>query len=166
MKNFPEILDYNSEYDLNILRKISEKDILVSFTNGCFDVLHAGHLHLFETARKMSDFLVVALNTDESYYRLRNKKPINNLDYRIYQLSRIKDISTIITFSEEEDLAKIIRILDPDFYVKELSTLPRESGSEALYNGTMVYIKAKYNVSTTKILETGINRINDDKNED
>ena len=135
------------------LKSIRENNKIVCFTNGCFDLIHVGHINIFDVAEKMGNILVVALNTDRSFKELKSKPPIFSLEEREYFLSRIKGIHKIITFDNEEELAEIIEVLDPDFIVKEMSTQSRESGSQALKRGTMVYVPPKYKYSSSDIIK-------------
>jgi D-beta-D-heptose 7-phosphate kinase/D-beta-D-heptose 1-phosphate adenosyltransferase len=90
----------------------------VVFTNGCFDLLHGGHVHLFRRAKKQGDVLIVALNTDASIRRLKGPaRPIFPLAERFEVLAAIEDIDYLVSFGEDTP-RKIIAALLPDVLVK------------------------------------------------
>lgn len=90
----------------------------VVFTNGCFDILHTGHVRYLKTARTLGDILVVAVNSDESVKRLKgDKRPINNIFDRMEMLSSLKPVD-FVTYFEEDTPYEIIRMLKPDVLVK------------------------------------------------
>jgi len=90
----------------------------VVFTNGCFDLLHAGHIRLFREARKHGDILVVGVNTDASVRRLKGpNRPVFPLRERIEVLSAVEDIGGLISFGEDTPL-QLIKRLRPDVLVK------------------------------------------------
>jgi rfaE bifunctional protein nucleotidyltransferase chain/domain len=99
-----------------ILRKREGKRIV--FTNGCFDILHAGHVDYLERARKLGDVLIVALNTDASTRRLKGPtRPVNPLDDRLKVIAALESVSYATWFDEETPLRLIERFL-PDLLVK------------------------------------------------
>jgi D-beta-D-heptose 7-phosphate kinase/D-beta-D-heptose 1-phosphate adenosyltransferase len=90
----------------------------VVFTNGCFDLLHGGHIHLFRWAKSQGDVLIVALNTDASVRRLKGPaRPIFPLAERFEVLEAIEDIDYLTSFGEDTP-QKIIAALLPDVLVK------------------------------------------------
>jgi D-beta-D-heptose 7-phosphate kinase/D-beta-D-heptose 1-phosphate adenosyltransferase len=90
----------------------------IVFTNGCFDVFHVGHLKLLETAKQHGDFLVVAINDDESVKLLKgNNRPVNKLADRIQVLASLSCVDFVFHFSEQTPL-RIIEELMPDVIVK------------------------------------------------
>ncbi len=90
----------------------------VVFTNGCFDLLHAGHIKLFREAKALGDVLIVGLNEDESIRRLKGpSRPVFPLAERLEVLSAIGDIDYLTWFGEDTPL-KTIRALLPDVLVK------------------------------------------------
>ncbi len=100
--------------------KLQEKDLLnkVIFTNGCFDVLHKGHLTLLKEARSLGDKLVVGLNSDESVKRIKGSdRPFNNFNTRKEQLLLIPYVDDVIIF-EEDTPYNLIKELSPDLIVK------------------------------------------------
>ncbi len=90
----------------------------VILTNGCFDIIHAGHIHLLNESKKFGDILIVALNSDSSIKKIKEKsRPINNEEDRVVVLSAISVIDHIIIF-EEETPERIINTIIPDVLVK------------------------------------------------
>lgn len=90
----------------------------IVFTNGCFDIIHAGHIDLLQKAKKEGNILVVGLNSDESIKRIKgNNRPINSLDLRIQMLSAIQYVDYIIVFNEDTPI-KIIEAIKPNVLVK------------------------------------------------
>lgn len=101
-----------------------ERDMRVVFTNGCFDLLHPGHVNYLEDARKMGDILVVGLNSDDSVRRLKGaSRPINNLSDRACMLSALRTVDLVVPFSEETPI-NLIRTLLPDVLVKGGDYMP------------------------------------------
>lgn len=90
----------------------------IIMTNGCFDILHTGHIHLLSEARKLGDILIVALNSDSSVKLNKgNTRPINTEIDRAYVLSALQNVDHIIIFNEETP-EKIICTILPDILVK------------------------------------------------
>ncbi len=96
------------------------------FTNGCFDILHSGHIHLFHEARKLGDILIVAVNDDSSVREIKGStRPIFPLEERMEVLEAIADIDFLVSFSEETP-REIITSLLPDVLVKGGDWKPEE----------------------------------------
>jgi D-beta-D-heptose 7-phosphate kinase/D-beta-D-heptose 1-phosphate adenosyltransferase len=90
----------------------------VGFTNGCFDILHPGHVSLLAFARSHCDRLVVALNTDDSVRRLKGPtRPVNSLEQRAQVMAAIRFVDCVVAFSEDTPI-EMIRALMPDVLVK------------------------------------------------
>ncbi len=90
----------------------------IGFTNGCFDLLHAGHLHTFIEAKKHCDRLIVAVNSDSSIKRLKGQnRPIQPLQNRIKMLAHLREIDAVIDFCEDTPLA-LIEAIKPDMLFK------------------------------------------------
>jgi len=91
----------------------------VVFTNGCFDLIHGGHVHLFKEAKEIGDILIVAVNDDASVRKNKGQsRPIFSLAERLEILEAIGFIDYLVVFSEETP-QKIISALLPDVLVKE-----------------------------------------------
>lgn len=90
----------------------------IVFTNGCFDVLHRGHVYYLAKAREMGDVLVVGLNSDGSTSRLKGDgRPVNNQNARAEVLGALGMVDYIIIFDEDTPL-NLIKALEPDFLIK------------------------------------------------
>lgn len=90
----------------------------VVFTNGCFDLLHAGHVLYLEEARALGDILVLGLNSDSSVQRLKGpSRPINKQDERAVVLAALESISYVCIFAEDTPY-ELIKALKPDILVK------------------------------------------------
>lgn len=90
----------------------------VVFTNGCFDVLHRGHVEYLESARRLGDLLVVGLNTDDSVRRLKGpSRPVNPEDDRAYVLAGLAAVDYVTFFAEDTPRDLIVSLL-PDVLVK------------------------------------------------
>lgn len=92
--------------------------LVVGFTNGCFDVLHAGHVSLLRQARAECDRLVVGLNDDASVSRLKGSgRPVHTVEQRASVLNAIRDVDAVVVFAEDTP-ERLIRDLRPDVLVK------------------------------------------------
>jgi len=90
----------------------------IIFTNGCFDILHAGHIAYLEAASRLGDRLIVGVNDDASVKRLKGEtRPINILSSREYLLASLTCVDVVVPFSEDTPL-NLINLLRPDILVK------------------------------------------------
>jgi rfaE bifunctional protein nucleotidyltransferase chain/domain len=126
------------------------------FTNGVFDVLHAGHVQLLTQARQLGGLLVVGLNTDESVRKLGKGpgRPINTLEDRLAVVSALKPVDFVVSFDESTPIELIGR-LRPDVHVKggdyEAEELP-ETPTVRAYGGTVVVVPLLPGRSSTEKL--------------
>jgi rfaE bifunctional protein nucleotidyltransferase chain/domain len=128
----------------------------VVFTNGCFDILHAGHVDYLKKAKALGDILVIGLNSDESVRKIKDpKRPINNEFWRAKVLSALECVDYIVIFNEKTP-ERLVEKLKPDIYVKggdwKLSKLPEKKIVEK-YGGEVVLIDIVEDISTSKIVE-------------
>lgn len=87
------------------------KDKKIVFTNGCFDILHRGHVTYLAEARKLGDLLVIGVNADASVKRLKGpERPINNERDRQYVLSQLKSVDFVEIFEEDTPLNLILKV--------------------------------------------------------
>ena len=87
-------------------------------TNGCFDILHAGHIHSLRQAASLGDYLIVAVNDDNSVRQLKgDARPFNNLAHRLSVLAELRMVDWLIPFSETTPLA-LIEAISPDVLAK------------------------------------------------
>lgn len=90
----------------------------IVFTNGCFDILHAGHVGYLEQARKLGDRLVVAINSDASVTRLKGEgRPINPVDRRMAVLAGLEAVDWVVSF-EDDTPERLLEMIRPDILVK------------------------------------------------
>lgn len=90
----------------------------VVFTNGCFDILHFGHIHYLAAARDLGDRLVVGLNSGDSVQRLKGPgRPINDEATRLHLLAALEFVDAVVIFDQETPL-ELIQLLQPDILVK------------------------------------------------
>ena len=95
-----------------------EQGSRIAFTNGCFDLLHPGHVSLLDQAKRSADRLIVGLNADESIRRLKGPdRPIQNEIARATLLSSLKFVDAVVIFSEDTPI-ELIKALEPDVLVK------------------------------------------------
>ncbi len=103
---------------VRIRARLRRQGKTVVFTNGCFDLLHGGHIHLFREAKALGDVLIVALNSDASIRRLKGPaRPIFPLSERFEVLSALESIDYLTSFSQDTP-QKTIAALLPDVLVK------------------------------------------------
>jgi glycerol-3-phosphate cytidylyltransferase len=130
------------------------------FTNGCFDLLHIGHIHLLREAKKMGDYLIVGINSDYSVKKLKgNDRPINTETERKTILESIKYVDEVIIFEEETPI-KLLQIIKPDVHVKGgdyIAELLPEYDTVIKNGGTVKIVELYGNKSTTKIIANLIN---------
>ena len=99
---------------IHVWQLLSQK---IVFTNGCFDIVHAGHIHTLTSAADFGNKLIVALNTDSSVSKLKPGRPIQEQDSRALVLASLNCIDAIILFNEETPL-ELIKFIRPDILIK------------------------------------------------
>ncbi len=110
IKNFEDIEKLSKR-----LRKQNKK---IVFTNGCFDILHKGHVSYLNTAKSFGDVLILGLNSDQSVKRLKGEdRPINTQDDRAYILSALECVDFVVIFDEDTPY-ELIKLVQPDILVK------------------------------------------------
>ncbi|MGN6803485.1 MAG: PfkB family carbohydrate kinase [Ginsengibacter sp.] len=108
----------NKDELLNIIKELREEGKKIVFTNGCFDLIHKGHISLLNNAKREGDVLIVGVNDDESVRKVKgNDRPVNTLEDRITVLSGLQSIDYLVPFAETSPL-ELIRIVHPDVFVK------------------------------------------------
>ncbi len=101
-----------------LARRWKEEGKRLVFTNGCFDILHPGHVRYLQAAKLLGDVLIVGLNDDASVRRLKGAgRPLNTLDDRACLLAALKPVDLVVPFPEDTPLALILA-LRPDVLVK------------------------------------------------
>ena len=104
--------------NLNAINNLKSEKKKIVFTNGCFDLLHVGHIRYLSNAKKLGDFLIVGLNSDESVKILKGQnRPINKFEDRAMLLSALRSVDLVIMF-EEQTPENLINKIVPDVLVK------------------------------------------------
>jgi D-beta-D-heptose 7-phosphate kinase/D-beta-D-heptose 1-phosphate adenosyltransferase len=128
----------------------------IVFTNGCFDLLHAGHVRYLEASRALGDCLVVGLNTDASVRRLKGPgRPILSLDERLHMLSALVSVDYLIPFDEDTPI-ELIRGLKPDVLTKGADYAPDQIvGADVVTaaGGRVERIPLAAGLSTSELIE-------------
>lgn len=137
---------------LDAARALGKK---VVFTNGCFDLLHSGHLYVFEEAKKCGDILVVALNSDDSITRLKGEtRPIQPLSERARLIAALGVVDYVSVFTQNT-ATEFLQFLKPDVMVKggdyKPETLP-EYDMVTAFGGSVVIVNYQQGLSTTNIV--------------
>ena len=102
----------------SIVSELKNKNKKIVFTNGCFDILHIGHVKYLEKAKNFGDILILGLNSDDSTHRLKGKnRPINTQDDRAYILASLEAVDYVVIFNEDTPL-NLIKLIKPDVLVK------------------------------------------------
>ena len=105
----------------NLALKVSQwkkNKMKVAFTNGCFDILHLGHLEILTKSKEFGDRLIVAVNSDASVRKLKGKeRPINDFQTRSNMLASFSFVDYVVEFSDDTP-KKLIQIIKPDFLIK------------------------------------------------
>ena len=103
---------------IDLIRTWEERGYSIGFTNGCFDLIHPGHISLLHCAKNECDKLVVGLNSDSSVAKLKGKdRPIQKENARATVLLALKDVDVVIIFNEETPI-KLIELIKPDVLIK------------------------------------------------
>jgi rfaE bifunctional protein, domain II len=147
MKRLEELKDYYKHLGRRIV-----------FTNGCFDILHSGHVNYLKLAKKLGDVLIVGVNNDDSIRRLKGSgRPINALAERLSVLAGLGCVDRLVVFGDEADdtPSELIRLLSPDVFAKggdyQDKELPEAKLVESL-GGQVHLIPFTANRSTTQLI--------------
>ncbi len=148
---------YRSAQELvEILNPLREKGKTVVTTNGCFDLLHAGHLQYLTEAASLGDILIIGINSDASVKRLKGStRPLQTEQDRATIMAALKPVDYTLIF-EEDDPCAFLEILRPDIHVKGGDYLPENLPEKAVveaHGGKIAILSFKDGVSTTKIVE-------------
>ena len=145
---------------LNDIKKLREKIRIenrkVVFTNGCFDIIHKGHVTYLNEAKSLGDHLIVGINSDDSVKRLKGKdRPVNNEYDRAFVLDNLKSVDDVLIFNEDTPY-DIIKEIIPDLLVKGGDWKEEDIvGSDIvkMNGGKVISLQFVNNYSTTNILE-------------
>ena len=132
------------------------RDNKIVFTNGCFDIIHAGHVRYLTAAKNFGDVLIVGLNSDNSVRKLKGaSRPVNNQADRAEVLLALKPVDYVIIF-EELTAENLITQVKPDIYVKggdyTLENLP-EAKIVQSYGGRVEFVNLVAGKSTSNIIK-------------
>jgi D-beta-D-heptose 7-phosphate kinase/D-beta-D-heptose 1-phosphate adenosyltransferase len=128
------------------------------FINGCFDVLHPGHIAILEYSKSLCDHLIVALDSDERVATAKgNDRPFNNLDDRKRVMQSIRYVDEVVTFSSTEGLERLIKNCSPDVLIVG-SDWEGKTVIGAEHAKELKYFRRIDGHSTTRILESSLNR--------
>lgn len=132
----------------------------VVFTNGCYDILHPGHVRLLESARSLGDVLILALNTDDSVQRLKGpSRPILSEEQRAAMALRL-DAVDAVTFFDEDTPRELIAAVLPDFLVKGADWSHFIAGREEVEaaGGQVLALPLEPGYSTTNLVQMILDR--------
>lgn len=142
--------EFKQQYE--ILKSQNKK---IVFTNGCFDIIHRGHIEYLNEAKNLGDTLVIGLNSDKSVRKLKGSdRPIINQNDRAFILLNLKSVDYVIVF-EEDTPYELIKSVRPDFLVKGGDWKEEDIvGSDILkeYGGKTISLKFVDSYSTTNII--------------
>ena len=149
----------SQEEILKIVHKAQDEGKTFAATNGCFDILHVGHVRYLERTKALADYSIVMLNSDKSVKLIKGEsRPINSENDRAEILSALSCVDYVVLF-EEKSPANLLEKIKPDIYTKgadyTLETLPEREVTEK-NNIKVVFIDFVQGKSTTNI----INKIN------
>lgn len=149
-----KILDaHHLQQELMRWRKFDKK---IAFTNGCFDILHAGHIHSLMQAASFADILIVGLNSDASTKRLKgDNRPVNNEDNRGLLLASLAFVDAVVLFDEDTPFELITTVM-PDVLVKggDYTVDTIVGAKEVIANGGKVeIIPLVEGLSTTSLIQ-------------
>jgi len=142
----------NKDQIIDIVRRLRNDKKIIAFTNGCFDIVHSGHIKYLEMAKHEADILIVGINSDSSVRMLKgNKRPINNENDRAYIIAAMEAVDYVVIFSEKTPY-KLIKAIGPDILLKGGDYKDKDIvGSEFAAEVKLIeYIKGK---SSTGIIE-------------
>ncbi len=146
-----------------VVRKFHRRGEKVVFTNGCFDILHVGHVSYLEAARNKGDALVIGLNSDSSVRAIKGpKRPIVSQQERARVIAALDCVDYLTVFNEETPLA-LIKAVKPDVLVKGADWKGKKIvGADIVkkHGGNVELIKYLPKFSTTKIIERIVEKCN------
>ena len=138
------------------IEKLKKENKNIVFTNGCFDILHIGHVRYLKESSKFGDVLIVGLNSDSSVKKLKGEtRPINNENDRAEILCALNFVDYVIIFDEDTP-EKLLDAIKPDIYTKgadyTIDTLP-EAKTVLKNGGKVEFINLVQGKSTTNIIK-------------
>ena len=146
------------EAELNsLIKELRNENKKIVFTNGCFDILHVGHVKYLQKSAEFGDILIIGLNSDSSVKKLKGEsRPINNELDRAYVLCALEAVDYVVIF-EENSPVNLLNKIKPDIYAKgadyTLETLP-EAPIVLKNGGRVEFIEFVDGKSTTNIINS------------
>ena len=136
----------------DVIFDLKRKNKKIVFTNGCFDILHVGHIRLLSAAKKLGNILIVGVNSDNSVKRLKGPtRPVHNQNERVELLNALRCVNYTTIF-EEDDPYEIIKYIEPDVLVKGGDwTIETTIGHDIVPKTVIIPLEEGY--STTNIIE-------------
>ena len=138
-----------------LIQDMKKKGKRLVMTNGCFDLLHAGHIMLFSASKKLGDVLIVAIDDDDSVRDLKGKgRPVISASERVRVISALDTVDYVVVFSSQE-LSKLIEIIRPDVLTKGSNYTSEEVFGRELVEqlgGRVVLIPVTEKISSTRII--------------
>lgn len=138
-----------------IISHLKKSGKIIVFTNGCFDLLHYGHVKYLQEAKRKGDILVVGINSDASVRRIKgNQRPLVNQNDRLRVVAALESVDYVVLFKEDTPL-KIIKLLEPDILIKGADWHKNNVvGSNIVlsYGGRVSTIKLVKNHSSTNLI--------------
>lgn len=141
---------------VHVVRRLKRQGKTVAFTNGCFDLLHAGHLNILQRIKRRADVLIVAINSDSSVRRLKGPgRPVVPARERAALVAALKPVDYVTIFAEPTPL-RVIRFIRPDLLVKGADwSAPEVVGREVVERcgGKALLLPYLQGHSTTRLLQ-------------
>tara|TARA_B110000459_G_C16488685_1_gene437767 strand:- start:503 stop:979 length:477 start_codon:yes stop_codon:yes gene_type:complete len=158
MKNLNK--EYSAENLIKKIVQLKKENVSIGFTNGCFDLLHKGHIYSISEAKKKCDYLIIAINSDISVSIIKGpNRPIDDQVNRVLKLSKLDDVDAIIIFYDDNPL-ELIKDINPDILFKGADYKNKEIiGSEFIIKngGKVELIDILKGYSTTNIIKNSSN---------
>jgi D-beta-D-heptose 7-phosphate kinase/D-beta-D-heptose 1-phosphate adenosyltransferase len=147
---------YSEAQVIEECKKAQTQGKKIVMTNGCFDVLHAGHVVYLNRAKQLGDYLIVAVNSDESVRKLKgSKRPIHSLEARMQVLASLSSVDFVLPFTEDTP-ERLLALIRPDVLAKGGDyDIEGVVGADFVksYGGEVVVLPSHFDYSTTRILE-------------
>jgi D-beta-D-heptose 7-phosphate kinase/D-beta-D-heptose 1-phosphate adenosyltransferase len=152
---------YEREALSKVIEALKEEGLTIVTTNGCFDIIHLGHVEFLKQAKALGDVLVVGVNTDESVKALKGvERPINPLNLRMALLNALPIVDVVHPFNEQLPNA-FLEAVKPHVHVKGGDYTPERLPEKVVverYGGQVRVLPYKKGLSTTNVITTVIQR--------
>ena len=146
----------NEEQLLSAVKEAHAQGKKIVFTNGCFDIIHAGHVASLQLAKALGDYLIVAVNTDESIRKIKGEsRPINHLEHRMTVLAGFDAVDWVVPFADDTP-ERLLKLLQPDILAKGSDyTIDKVVGADIVraYGGTVRIVQHGITTSSSSIIQ-------------